>query len=62
MVIVVVFIGLGIVFDIIGVAVTAADAKPFHSMAAHREKGAKEALMPAAQCQPGVQRLQRCGG
>ena len=36
---------LGIVFDIIGVAVTAADAKPFHSMAAHREKGAKEALM-----------------
>ena len=38
------FILLGIVFDIIGVAVTAADAKPFHSMAAHREKGAKEAL------------------
>ena len=39
------FIALGIVFDIIGVAVTAADPKPFHSMAAHREKGAKEALM-----------------
>lgn len=39
-----VFIGLGILFDIIGVAVTAADAKPFHSMAAHKEKGAKEAL------------------
>ena len=38
------FVGLGIVFDIIGVAVTAADPKPFHSMAAHREKGAKEAL------------------
>ncbi len=38
------FIALGIVFDIIGVAVTAADPKPFHSMAAHREKGAKEAL------------------
>ena len=35
---------LGIVFDIIGVAVTAADPKPFHSMAAHKEKGAKEAL------------------
>ena len=33
------FIGLGILFDIIGVAVTAADEKPFHSMAAHREKG-----------------------
>lgn len=39
------FIALGILFDIIGVAVTAADPKPFHSMAAHKEKGAKEALM-----------------
>ena len=35
-----VFIALGIVFDMIGVAVTAADPKPFHSM----EKGAKEAI------------------
>ncbi len=39
-----VFIALGIVFDIIGVAVTAADEKPFHSMAARRIPGAKEAL------------------
>lgn len=39
-----VFIGLGVLFDIIGVAVTASDAKPFHSMASHRVKGAKEAL------------------
>lgn len=39
-----VFILLGIIFDIIGVAVTAADDRPFHSMAAHREKGASEAL------------------
>ena len=39
-----VFIALGIVFDMIGVAVTAADPKPFHSMAAHKEKGAKEAI------------------
>ena len=38
------FIILGIVFDVIGVAVTAADPRPFHSMAAHKEKGAKEAL------------------
>ena len=38
------FILLGIVFDVIGMAVTAADPKPFHSMAAHKEKGAKEAL------------------
>ena len=40
-----VFIALGIVFDIIGVAVTAADPRPFHSMAAHQEKGATEALI-----------------
>ena len=32
------------VFIAIGVAVTAADPKPFHSMAAHKEKGAKEAI------------------
>ena len=38
------FIALGIVFDMIGVAVTAADPRPFHSMAAHREKGGKEAI------------------
>ena len=38
------FIGLGIVFDVIGVAVTAADPKPFHSMAAHGEKGGREAI------------------
>lgn len=38
------FIALGIVFDIIGVAVTAADERPFHSMAAHRTPGAREAL------------------
>lgn len=39
------FIGLGIVFDIVGVAVTAADPKPFHAMASHKEKGAKQSLM-----------------
>ena len=39
-----VFIALGIVFDMIGVAVTAADPRPFHSMAAHKEKGGREAI------------------
>ena len=39
------FIVLGIGFDIIGTAVVSADAKPFHSMASHKVKGAKEALM-----------------
>jgi len=38
------FVGLGIFFDVIGIAVTAADTKPFYSMASHRTKGAKEAI------------------
>ena len=39
------FILLGIAFDVIGVAVTAADPRPLNSMAAHKERGAKEALL-----------------
>ena len=35
---------LGIVFDIIGVAVTSADEKPFHSMAARKVPGAQDAI------------------
>ena len=35
---------LGIVFDVIGVAVTSADEKPFHSMAARKVPGAQEAI------------------
>lgn len=35
---------LGILFDIIGVAVMSADEKPFHSMAAKKVPGAAEAL------------------
>lgn len=35
---------LGIVFDIIGVAVTSADESPFHSMAARKVPGAQEAI------------------
>ncbi len=38
------FIFLGIAFDVIGVACTAADPSAFYSMASHRTKGAKEAL------------------
>ena len=44
LVVLAVFITLGILFDMIGVAVTAADARPFHSMAAHKEKGGREAI------------------
>ena len=35
---------IGIIFDIIGVAVTSADEKPFHSMAARKVPGAQEAI------------------
>jgi len=35
---------IGIVFDVIGVAVTSADEKPFHSMAARKVPGGLEAI------------------
>ena len=35
---------IGILFDIVGVAVTSADEKPFHSMAARKVTGAQEAI------------------
>ena len=35
---------IGIIFDIIGVAVTSADEKPFHSMAARKVPGAMESI------------------
>ena len=35
---------LGITFDIVGVAVTSADEKPFHSMAARKVPGAQESI------------------
>ena len=38
------FIALGIMFDMIGVAATSATEKEFHSMAAHRVRGAREAV------------------
>ena len=43
-IILIVFIGLGILFDMIGVAVTSADEQPFHSMSSRRVKGAKHAV------------------
>ena len=43
-VILLVIILVGIVFDIIGVAVTSADEKPFHSMAARKVPGAQDAI------------------
>ena len=35
---------IGIIFDVIGVAVTSADEAPFHSMAARKVPGAQEAI------------------
>lgn len=43
-IILLVFVFLGILFDMIGVAVTVADKKTFHSMAAKRVRGAKTAI------------------
>ena len=36
---------VGIVFDIVGVAVTSADEKPFHSMASRKVAGAHESIL-----------------
>ena len=38
------FIVIGVIFDIIGVAVTTAQEAPFHSMASHRQRGSAESL------------------
>ena len=43
-VILLVIIFLGILFDIVGMAVATADEKPFHSMAARKVPGAHEAI------------------
>ncbi len=43
-IVLVVFIGLGILFDMVGVSVTVADAKVFNSMAAKKIRGSKTAL------------------
>ena len=39
-----VIIFVGIIFDVVGVAVTSADEKPFHSMAARKVPGAQDAI------------------
>ena len=38
-------VAVGIGFDLIGTAVTAADEVPFHAMASDKKKGAKQSLM-----------------
>lgn len=36
---------IGVLFDVVGMAVASADEKPFHSMAARKVPGAQEAIM-----------------
>ena len=55
------FIALGILFDMIGVASTSATEKEFHSMAAHRVRGAREAVWMVRKRGKGFEYLQRCG-
>jgi Mg2+/Co2+ transporter CorB len=43
-VILIIFILIGIIFDIIGVAVTSANETPFHSLSSQKIRGAKEAV------------------
>lgn len=44
-VLVILFIFIGVLFDMIGVAVTSADEKPFHSMNSRKVKGADIAVL-----------------
>lgn len=44
MLLVIIFIMIGILFDMIGVSVTAANERPFHSMSAQKVKGSKVAI------------------
>jgi CBS domain containing-hemolysin-like protein len=43
-VIIIVFIAISILFDMIGVAITAAEERPFHSMASKKVKGASHSV------------------
>jgi len=43
-IIVLIIILIGVLFDVVGVAVTAADEKPFHAMASKKYKGAAQAI------------------
>ncbi|GGB34635.1 hypothetical protein F3157_05475 [Virgibacillus dakarensis] len=45
LVIVLLIVLIGVVFDMLGIASTAADEAPFHAMAAEKVNGAKEAVM-----------------
>ncbi len=39
-----IIISIGVFFDLLGIAVTSAEETPFHAMASHRLRGAKESI------------------
>lgn len=43
-IILLIIVFIGVFFDLIGIAATAADETPFHGMASHRLRGAKESI------------------
>lgn len=43
-IVIIVFIGIGVLFDTIGVAVTSAEEAPFHAMSSKKVKGARMAV------------------
>ncbi len=43
-ILIIIFILIGMIFDMIGVAITAAEEKPFHSMASKKVKGSKHSI------------------
>ncbi|MDD3392107.1 MAG: hypothetical protein PHE54_00960 [Bacilli bacterium] len=43
-ILVIIFVGLGVLFDMIGIAVTTADVKVFHSMSSQKIKSARTAV------------------
>ena len=45
MIVIIVFVGISIIFDMIGVAIAACDKEPFMAMASKKVRGAKESLM-----------------
>ncbi len=53
-IILIIIIAIGIFFDIIGIAVTTAEEKPFHAMAANRVEEARYAIRLVKKCRASI--------
>ena len=53
---------IGIIFDIVGMAMATADEKPFHAMAARKVRGAKECIMLLRNAERGSSSCNDVGG